>query len=159
MYVHVPKEKRTKLDPFGRKGIFVGYNEFAKAYRIYLSGQKRIELIKDVTFEEDVAYRRSRHAESDSDEQGAPQEVLASPSPAVEKEFVEDDDPIEPTDPVDSIVPDAVPRDIAQVGEESYLGSTNIARCRGTCNSPWSISGEKEISEVWMLFRIDEQYS
>ena len=25
VYVHVPREKRTKLDPFGRKGIFVGY--------------------------------------------------------------------------------------------------------------------------------------
>ena len=24
VYVHIPKEKRTKLDPFGKKGIFVG---------------------------------------------------------------------------------------------------------------------------------------
>ena len=27
VYIHVPKEKRTKLDPSGRKGTFVGYNE------------------------------------------------------------------------------------------------------------------------------------
>ena len=26
VYVNVPREKRTKLDPFGRKGIFVGYS-------------------------------------------------------------------------------------------------------------------------------------
>ena len=25
VYVHIPKEKRTKLDPSGKKGIFVGY--------------------------------------------------------------------------------------------------------------------------------------
>ena len=24
LYVHIPKDKRTKLDPFGKKGIFVG---------------------------------------------------------------------------------------------------------------------------------------
>ena len=32
MYIHIPKEKRTKLDPFGRKGIFVGYSDTSKAY-------------------------------------------------------------------------------------------------------------------------------
>ena len=25
IYFHIPKEKRTKLDPSGKKGIFVGY--------------------------------------------------------------------------------------------------------------------------------------
>ena len=25
--IHIPKEKRTKLDPSGKKGIFVGYSE------------------------------------------------------------------------------------------------------------------------------------
>ena len=25
VYIHIPKEKRTKLDPSGKKGIFVGY--------------------------------------------------------------------------------------------------------------------------------------
>ena len=32
VYIHIPKEKRTKLDPFGRKGIFVRYNDTSKAY-------------------------------------------------------------------------------------------------------------------------------
>ena len=32
MYIHIPKEKRTKL---GKKGIFVGYSESSKVYRIY----------------------------------------------------------------------------------------------------------------------------
>ena len=31
VYIHIPKEKRTKLDPSGKKGIFVGYSESLKA--------------------------------------------------------------------------------------------------------------------------------
>jgi hypothetical protein len=34
VYIHVPQEKRTKLTTSGRKGMFVGYNETSKAYRI-----------------------------------------------------------------------------------------------------------------------------
>ena len=30
MYIHIPKEKKTKLDPSGKKGIFMGYSESSK---------------------------------------------------------------------------------------------------------------------------------
>jgi hypothetical protein len=40
IYIHVPNEKRTKLDPSCRKGTFVDYNESSKAYRIYIPGQR-----------------------------------------------------------------------------------------------------------------------
>ena len=30
VYVHIPKEKRTKLDPTGKKGIFIKYCESPK---------------------------------------------------------------------------------------------------------------------------------
>ena len=60
MYIHILKEKRTKLDPSGKKGIFVGYAESSKAYRIYFPGYKKIEINKDVTFDEDTAYNKSR---------------------------------------------------------------------------------------------------
>ena len=43
VYFHVPKEKRSKLDPSGRKGTFVGYSESSKAYRIYITGHRKIE--------------------------------------------------------------------------------------------------------------------
>ena len=60
MYIHIPKEKRTKLDPSGRKGTFVGYFESSKAYRIYFLGFKKIDISRDVTFDEDSAYNKSR---------------------------------------------------------------------------------------------------
>jgi hypothetical protein len=111
VYIHVPKEKRTKLDPSGRKGTFVGYNESSKAYRIYIHGQRQIKVRKDVTFEEEVAFRRSRgsHMEIDSERH---EEMVPSPSnpPAVQRETVE---PIDPIDPVDLVALVDVPRDIA----------------------------------------------
>ena len=44
MYFHVPKEKRNKLDAFGKKGTFVGYSETSKAYRIYVPSQREVEI-------------------------------------------------------------------------------------------------------------------
>ena len=38
VYIHVPKEKRSKLELSGRKGIFVGYSESSKEYRVYIPG-------------------------------------------------------------------------------------------------------------------------
>ena len=34
VFVHIPKEKRNKLEPSGKKGIFVGYCEVSKAYMV-----------------------------------------------------------------------------------------------------------------------------
>jgi hypothetical protein len=36
MYIHVPKERRTNMEPSGKNGVFVGYSENSKAYRIYV---------------------------------------------------------------------------------------------------------------------------
>ena len=60
VYIHIPKEKRKKLDPSGKKGIFVGYSKSSKAYRIYFPGYKKIDISRDVTFDEDTAYKKSR---------------------------------------------------------------------------------------------------
>jgi hypothetical protein len=38
VYIHVPWERRTKLEPSGKKGVFVGYSESTKAYQIYILG-------------------------------------------------------------------------------------------------------------------------
>jgi hypothetical protein len=31
VYLHIPKDKRNKLEPSGKKGIFVGYSKSSKA--------------------------------------------------------------------------------------------------------------------------------
>ena len=60
MYIHILKEKRMKLDPSGKKGIFLGYSESSKAYRIYFIGYKKIDISRDVAFDEDSTYNKSR---------------------------------------------------------------------------------------------------
>jgi hypothetical protein len=103
VYIHVPKEKRTKIDPSERKGTFVGYNESSKAYRIYIPGQRQIEVSRDVTFEEEIAFQRSRESQMDIDSEKN-EETVPSPPSAVQRERV--------TDPVDPVAPVDVPRDI-----------------------------------------------
>ena len=46
----------TSLYPSGKKGIFVGYSEISKAYRIYFPGFKKIDISRDVTFDEHSSY-------------------------------------------------------------------------------------------------------
>jgi hypothetical protein len=60
VFIHIPKEKRNKLDPSGKKGIFVGYCEVSKAFRIYIPGQHHIEINMDVTFDEDATLKKSK---------------------------------------------------------------------------------------------------
>ena len=60
VYFHVLKEKRNKLDASGKKGTFVGYSETSKAYRIYVPGQREVEISYDVTFDEDSALASPR---------------------------------------------------------------------------------------------------
>ena len=69
MYIHIPKEKRTKLDPLRSKGIFVGYSESFKAYRIYFPGFKKIDINRDVTFDEDSSYIKSRKKPAEEPEE------------------------------------------------------------------------------------------
>ena len=42
VYIHIPKEKRKRIDIYKRKGIFVGYIDTSKVYQIYFLGLKNI---------------------------------------------------------------------------------------------------------------------
>ena len=58
VYFHVPKEKRSKLDATGKKGMFVSYSETSKAYRVYVPGQRELEICHDVTFDKDTSLKK-----------------------------------------------------------------------------------------------------
>ena len=60
MYIHIPKEKRTKLDPSEKKDIFVGYSEISKAYRIYFPGFKNIDISRDIKFDLELTINPER---------------------------------------------------------------------------------------------------
>jgi hypothetical protein len=101
VYIHVPKEKRTKMEPSGKKGVFVGYNENSKAYRIYVLGQRQIEVSRDVTFHEEVVFKKSKKLQKES-------KAVQLASPSSESEESDDhreephegpsDEPLEPVE-------------------------------------------------------------
>ena len=62
-YYYIPKEKRTKIEPTAKKGISVGYSETSKEFQIYIPAQRKVVVRRDVKFEEDRAFRRSRELE------------------------------------------------------------------------------------------------
>jgi hypothetical protein len=43
----------------------VGYSENSKAYRIYVPGQRQIEVSRDVTFHEEATFKKSRELQQD----------------------------------------------------------------------------------------------
>jgi hypothetical protein len=58
VYCHVPYDKRMKLDSTAVKGIFVGYNETSKAYRIHIPALNKTMVRRDVRFKEDKDFKK-----------------------------------------------------------------------------------------------------
>ena len=100
MYIHIPKEKGTKLYPLGNKGIFVGYSERSKAYRIYFPRFKKIDISRDVNFDEDSSYNKSRKRPvEDFEETEVPRIQDTTMNDANQDEDREIEEPEEPVDP------------------------------------------------------------
>lgn len=81
IYIHVPIEKRTKLEPSNKKGLFVGYSETSKAYKVYIPGWRKIVVSRDLKFREDFASRKSHEPilVTEDEEQEAPKVEPGSP--------------------------------------------------------------------------------
>lgn len=113
VYIHVAKDKRSKLEPSGKKGTFVGYSETSKAYRIYVPGQRYIEVSRDVTFDEEAAFKRSGRTNVDVEfeEQEVPKEAeavgpVSHPVADYDEELA---DSVEPAQPIE------LPREVTLV--------------------------------------------
>jgi len=99
VYVHIPKEKRTKLDPSRKKGIFVGYCDVSKAFRIYIPGFHHMEINRNVTFDEEATLKRSRKCQHEEvyEEDAPPRNTEATFLP--EDEAPKDHDMTKPQEP------------------------------------------------------------
>jgi hypothetical protein len=144
VFVHIPKEKRTKLDPSRKKGIFVGYCEVSKAFRIYIPGYHHIEINRDVTFDEDAALKRSRkcHLEEVYKEHVAPRvaepvkEVTVNP----DDEIPENHDMIKSQEPPRMTISHkrkpAWARELIQDGEKYVPQKEPCDKARNLSHSP-----------------------
>uniref|UniRef100_A0AAV1UAA9 Integrase catalytic domain-containing protein n=1 Tax=Peronospora matthiolae TaxID=2874970 RepID=A0AAV1UAA9_9STRA len=66
-YILTSKEKRPKWDPKARVGMFMGYEEALKAYRVYDIEVGQVVISRDITFDES-AFDFSMDRSSDDDE-------------------------------------------------------------------------------------------
>jgi hypothetical protein len=104
VYSHIPKDKRNKLEPSGKKGIFVGYSDSSKAYRIYIPEQHKIKVNRDVTFNERMAFRKS------IEEIIEEEELEETNEENIENKNDEKDQPDHPMEPRENIDSDIVPK-------------------------------------------------
>jgi hypothetical protein len=104
VYSHIPKDKRNKLEPSGKKGIFVGYSDSSKAYKIYIPEQHKIEVSRDVTFNERMAFRKSIEETIEEEEIEEPNEEN------MESENNKKDQPDYPMEPCENTDPDNIPK-------------------------------------------------
>jgi len=106
VYVHVPREKRSKLELSGKKGIFVGYSESSKAYRVYIPGFRQIETSRDVTFDDDTTFSRSRtnHADEVHDEELEAPRATGIDAKEHDLEYHDMIEPQKPEDPPKEVI-------------------------------------------------------
>ncbi|BBH01567.1 multidrug resistance-associated protein 9 [Prunus dulcis] len=55
-YIHIPTQKRHKLEDTGEKGVFVGYGVCEKGYRVLNLRTQKIELSRSVIFDEEAMW-------------------------------------------------------------------------------------------------------
>lgn len=59
-HVHVPNEKRGKLDDKSSACVLIGFSEESKGYRLYDPKTKKIVVSKDVVFEENETGKKDK---------------------------------------------------------------------------------------------------
>ena len=78
----------------------MGYSESSKAYRIYFPRFKKIDISRDVTFNEDSAYKKSRKRPfEDSEDTEVPRIQDTTMNNTNQDEDREIEEPQEPVDP------------------------------------------------------------
>ncbi len=84
VFIHIPEDKRTKLDASGKQRLYVGYCEVSKAFRIYIPRFHRTKISRDVDYDDGVGLNEILHQSLDEEPVGHPsQEHATNPSDEV----------------------------------------------------------------------------
>jgi len=93
-------QRKKKLEAVGRKGMFVRYFENSKAFRIYIPGQRKVEISRDVMLDEDVTIGKARDIPlPPPPEKNDDMDILDGPS--MPEYYTGIVDPMEPMNPLD----------------------------------------------------------
>ena len=84
VFIHIPDHLRKKLDVKCRKGVFVGYSDESKAYRVWDSDKQQVITTRDLVFDEHAFLKIPTTSEVPSITTTSPPQVLIPdiPSPS-----------------------------------------------------------------------------
>jgi hypothetical protein len=103
VYIHISKDKRKKLEPSGKKGIFVGYSESSKAHIIYILEQHKVEVRRDVILNEKMAFKKSIEESIEEEEYEEIKEENTYLPKSQNEEPEQLDHPMQPCEPIESV--------------------------------------------------------
>jgi hypothetical protein len=145
IYIHIPMEKRTKLESSSLKGAFVGYNESSKAYKVYIVSQQKIVVNRDMKFHEDAWSSRSQERLMEV-EKG---ETRVIPKVDPEKSKVSKSEQQGSKDGIDASVPSSLarkPRWLTQTLWEAQEQVTTKFQIWNRCFNTFQFSQETNIA-------------
>lgn len=106
VFTHIPKEKRRKWDKKSKRGVFVGYSDNTKGYRIFYPSENKVELSRDVVFDE--LKKCSKVADS----------AVNSESESVDIDVIEENQEVEN---VDAVFPENCTENVSQKETDKTL--------------------------------------
>jgi transposase InsO family protein len=87
-FVHTPDANRKKLDPKSQEGIFVGYCDASKAFRVWIHEKQRVVISRDVLIDENNIFKgpssEERHILIFPESNFSEETTDGSPTPDVE---------------------------------------------------------------------------
>ena len=93
--MHVPKEKRSKLDNTDEKCIFVGYKDGIKGYKLWNPVTRKIVYSRDVVFREVKNTSRNEDGPKEKGPEKMEFEIMNEGSDSFEEELSESDEEVE----------------------------------------------------------------
>ena len=153
-FVHVPKEKRKKLDYRATPGIFVGYSISTKQYLVYDPLARTLHRSRDVVFREGKRYTAPNAADEAILNEHFYRDVIEEPKP-IEKQPTErqTEEPLDDDSPPDPPKPKKKSRELA--GLESSLGDAWKPPAEGSRRNR---AGKDTLAESAQLALEDEEF-